>query len=153
MTGAYRGLMALAFAVGLAAVAFSGFGLYTVFTDDSSDGAERAVLGEYACADFEGDPEPAHAADYGIERTLLGASEIDAFEVTTTDSGFRANLTTKGRLLAASARRVDGTNVSVRRVGEDRLVLDHNRSGPFRLWIDSIGAESTITRTELDVCP
>jgi hypothetical protein len=153
VTSAYRGLMALAFVVGLGAVAFSGFGLYTVFTDDPSDAAENDVLGEYACAAFEGDPEPAHAADYEIERTLLGTSEIDAFNVTATGTVFRANLTTKGRLLAASARQADGTNVSVRRVSDDRLVIDHDHGGPFRLWIDSIGEESTITRTELDICP
>jgi hypothetical protein len=151
----YQVLLSLAFIVGFAAIAFSAFGLFTVLTGGTTSGPVDAdVLGEYTCDAFGGDPEPAHDPDYEVEQTLLGGTEIAEFNLTETEAGVRVAVTTEGRLLAGSARRPDGTNVTVRAVeGDNRLVVEHGDTTPFRLWVDSIGEESTITRTELDVCP
>jgi hypothetical protein len=32
-------------------------------------------------------------------------------------------------------------------------VIETNTSTPFRLWVDNIAEESTVTRTRLDICP
>jgi hypothetical protein len=151
----YRVLMALAVLAGAAAIGFSAFGLFTILTGGTTTGpVDTDVLGEFACEEFGGDPEPAHDPEYEVERTVLSGTEVTAFNLTRTDDGVRIELTTEGRLLDASARRPDGTNVSVRAVdGENRVVVEHDAGTPVRLWVDSIGEESTITRTRLDVCP
>jgi hypothetical protein len=153
--GTYRVLLALALLAGVAAIAFSAFGLVTILTGGTTSGpADTDVLGEFACEEFGGDPEPAHDPEYEVERTLLGGTEVSAFNLSRTGDGVRIELTTEGRLLDASARQPDGTNVSVRAVdGRNRVVVEHETGTPVRLWVDSIGEESTITRTRLDVCP
>lgn len=152
---AYQALLALAFLAGIVAIGFSAFGMYTILTGGTTSGpADADVLGAAACEEFDGDPDPAHDPDYEVERTLLGGSEIAAFEVVETGDGARIEVTTEGRLLAGSARRPDGTNVTVRAVeGENRLVAEPGPATAVRLWVDSIGEGSTITRTQLDVCP
>jgi len=151
---AYDALIALVFLFGLGAVIVSGVGLYTILTGGTVDEPQVDVLGAYACEEFEGDPEVGHEATYDIEREVLGGTEFASFDATETATGLRINATTEGRLLSASARRADGTNVSVQVVqDENRVLVDHEGSEPFRLWVDSIGAESTITRTRLAVCP
>ncbi|MEF8826230.1 MAG: hypothetical protein V5A34_02765 [Halapricum sp.] len=151
----YRALLGIALLAGVVAIGFSLFGVYTALTGGTTTDEGRAdVLGSLECAAFDGDPDLAHATDYAIERTLRGGSELKAFNATSTPEGLRIEATTEGRLLEASARRADGTNVTVRTFdGENRLVVEQEDGTPFRLWIDTIGDESTITRTRLDVCP
>lgn len=151
----YRALLGIALVAGVAAIGFSLFGVYTVFTGGTtSDPGDADVLGSLECEAFDGDPGVAHATDYEIERTLRGGSELKAFNATSSAEGLRIEVTTEGRLLEASARRPDGTNVTVRTFGEDsRLVVEQGGATAFRLWIDTIGEDSTITRTRLDICP
>ncbi|MEF8976784.1 MAG: hypothetical protein V5A21_11210 [Halapricum sp.] len=79
---------------------------------------------------------------------------MKAFNATSSAERFRIEVNTAGRLLEASARRPDGTNVTVRTVRDDnRLVVKLGGATAFRIWIDTIGEDSTITRTRLDICP
>ena len=152
---AYQALIGVAVVAGMAAIGLSAFGMYTILTGGTTSGpADTDVLGEAACEEFGGDPEPAHDPSYEIERTLLGGSELAEFEIVGTGDEARIAVTTEGRLLDGSARQPDGTNVTVRTVeDENRLLADHGNVTAVRLWIDSIGEESAITRTQLDICP
>lgn len=155
-TWGYRALVAGVAIVGVAAVLFSAVGLYVVFTGGTGTSPDVDVLGGYECetSPFEDDPEVPHNASYGIDRTLVSASVVESFNTTRVGDGVRVTLDVDGGVLAASAVRTDGTEVSVRQVdGEDRIVVESNDTDPFRLWIDSVDDETTVTRTRLDVCP
>jgi len=150
---AYKAFLIAVGVFGVMALAMGAVGLYTVAMGETGDSPDVDVLGPYACEEFDGDPAVGHDPDYEVERTLLGGTELATFDVNGTADGPRVNATTEGRLLAASARRPDGTNVSTRVVDdENRVVVEPEGTGPFRLWVDSIGDESTITRTRLDIC-
>jgi len=138
---------------GVAAVVLSSVGLYMIFFDSADEGPELVELGEYACEEFDGDPTVAHEPDYEIERTLRGTSLIDSINATDTGGGVRLEINVTGQILDASARRADGTNVTVVQPddGPD-IVIETDEAVPFRLWIDSVD-DATVTRTQLEVCP
>lgn len=149
----YRALFAVFSIFAISAVAMGGFGLYVVLTGGTTDGqAEVDVLGGFACEEFDGDLEIAHEPDYEVERTVLSGTEIESFEAEAVGDGYRFNVTVAGELLDASARRADGQELPVEQDGTG-LVIETNTSTPFRLWVDNIAEESTVTRTQLDICP
>ena len=158
MTGdgrAYRVLVAGVGLVGLVAVAFGIAGLYAVLTGGPADEPAGAdVLGDLSCESFDGDPDIAHEADYDVERTLVDGSELAAVEASTNGSTVRMEVTVEGELLNASARTADGRVLAVERLeDDDRVVIAAPDGEPFRLWVDSLAADATVTRTRLEVCP
>jgi len=152
---AYRAILAVVAAGALAAVAFGGYGLYTVLTGGTTDGSVAVdVLGEYDCGGFDGDPEVLHNSSYGVDRTLLSGSVIDSFEPSDTGDGLRLEFAVEGGVLGSSAARPDGTALPVSQPeGENRVLVDLPDRSPVRVWIDSVSEEATVTRTQLDVCP
>ena len=149
----YRGLLVIfgVFAVG--AVVMGSVGLYVVLTGGTTSGEpEVDVLGEFACEEFENDPVIAHSPAYEVERTVLSATEIESFEAEETASGYRYNVTATGELLETSARRANRTELPVEQNGS-RLVIETDGPTRFRLWVDTIAEESTVTRTRLEICP
>ncbi len=149
----YRALFAIFGVFAISAVAMGSFGLYVVLTGGTTDGqADVDVLGGFACEEFDGDLEIAHEPDYEVERTVLSGTEIESFEAEAVGEGYRFNLTVAGEFLDASARRADGETLPVEHDGTG-LVIETNTSTPFRLWIDNVAEEATVTRTRLDVCP
>lgn len=136
---------------GLIAVAFSSVGLYMVFAGSTDSGPEQVELGDFACEEFDGDPEIAHDADYQVSRTLRGTSQIDSINATDTGDGVRLAITVNGEFLNGSASRPDGTNVPVRTPADGPDLVVETTETPFRLWIDNID-DSTVTRTQLEVC-
>jgi hypothetical protein len=150
----YRALLAVfgLFAVG--AVIMGTVGLYTVLIGGTTDGdTESDLLGEFVCEEFEADPEIVYASDYDVERTELSGVEVESFEPDRTDGRYRFELAVAGRVLDASAARADGTPLPVDMRDSDRVVVEVDGTAPFRLWIDSVAEDSTVTRTRLDICP
>jgi len=148
----YRALLVIfgIFAVG--AVIMGSVGLYVVLTGGTTDGDMGVdALDEFACEEFDADLEMARDPRYDVERTLFDGREIDSFEGGSSGDGHPITITMEGELLNASARRGDGTALPVERDG-NRVVVETG-SAPFRLWIDTITEETTVTRTRLDVCP
>lgn len=136
---------------GLIAVAFSSVGLYMMFVGSADSGPEQVELGEFACEEFDGDPEIAHDADYRVTRTLRGTSQIDSINATDTGGGVRLAITVSGEFLNGSASSPGGTNVPVRTPSDGPDIVIETTETPFRLWIDNID-DSTVTRTQLDIC-
>jgi len=151
----YRALVGLMAAAALGAVIFGGYGLYTVLTGGTTDGTvDVNVVGEYDCEQFNGDPEVAHNTSYGVERTFLGGSVIDSFNQTRDGDSLRLTFVVDGGVVGTSARRADGTEIPVEnRQEESRVVVVLEDRSPFRLWIDSVSDEATVSRTQLDICP
>lgn len=150
----YRVFLAIIVVLGVGAAGAGSIGLYTVLTDSTSETASTETLGEFGCERFDGDPEVAHEASYGLDRTLSSDDEIKTFDTTHTETGIRIEITVAGGLLDASARTVDGSVVTVDSIdGEPRLVVEYDETTPFRLWVDSVSEDATVVRTRLDVCP
>jgi hypothetical protein len=153
--GAYRALAVFVALLGVAATVFGFGGLYVVLTGGTTDSApDTDVLGEYDCTTFDGDPEVEHDAAYEVERTLVGGSEVEAFDASSNETSLRIELAVAGEMLDASASRADGATVPVRRPDDgNRLVIAGVDPAPLRIWVDSLSNESAVTRTQLDVCP
>ena len=153
--GAYRALAVFVVLFAVAATVFGFGGLYVVLTGGTTDGVpETDVLGEYDCATFDGEPEVQHDAAYEVERTLVGGSEVEAFDASSNETTLRIELAVAGETLDASASRADGTAVTVRRPDNgSRLVIAGIDPAPLRIWVDSLSNESAVTRTQLDICP
>jgi len=150
---AYRGLLGFFALMALLATVFGGFGVYTILTGGTTDGqVESNKLGEFDCETFDGDPAVGHQADYGTDRTVLGDSRLESFNTTDTGDGYRINITVEGAVLGVSASQADGTPVSVAR-DDNRISIEREDATPFRLWIDSVDDEATVTRSQLDICP
>jgi hypothetical protein len=147
---AYRGIIVIAVGFGVIAVAVGTIGLYTVLTGGTNGDGGADVLGEFECAEFDGDPEVGHEASYAIDSTIRSGQAIESFNASANESGVVVELRVVGELLNASARTADGTPVSVEQKNSTVRVT---RSGtaPFRLWVDSL-SQSTV-RTVLDICP
>lgn len=137
--------------IGLMAVVVSSAGLYVIFTGGVDSGPERVELGEFACEEFDGDPEVAHAAGYETERTVRGTSQIDSLNATDTGSGVRLEINVTGEFLGGSASLTDGTNLTVETPADGPDIVIETAETPFRLWFDNID-DSTVTRTQLEVC-
>lgn len=154
-TVAYRALALIVVVVGVGATLFGAAGLYVVLTGGTADGTPDVdVLGEYDCATFDGDPEVNHNPDYEIERTLVGGSEVESFNISSNGTSFRIELVVLGELLNASASRADGTTVPVQQTSDgNQLVITGTDFAPLRLWVDSVSEDATVTRTQLDICP
>jgi hypothetical protein len=151
----YKALIGLMAAVALLATTFGFGGLFVVLTGGTMDGDPGVdILGGYDCETFDGDPEVAHEAGYEIEVTLVDGTEVGSFNGTAVDGGTRVTIEMEGELLNASARGPDGTDIPLRQDQDrDRVVIERVGPEPFRLWIDSVSADATVTRTKLDVCP
>lgn len=151
----YRMAIGFMAVMAVGAVAFGAFGLYTIVTGGTTDGTpEIDVLGEYACEEFDGDPEVRHNSSYGIEQTLVSGSAIETVNATTAGDGLRMEIRVDGGIVGASASRADGSAVSVQEdESGERLVVESSNTEPFRLWIDSVSREGTVVRTQLDICP
>ena len=151
----YRVLVAGVGLLGLVAVALGAAGLFAVLTGGPADEpAGEDVLGDLACESFDGDPAVAHEADYDVERTLVDGSELVAAESSMNGSTVRVAVLVEGELLNASARTEDSRTLAVERFeDDDRAVIAAPEGDPFRLWVDSLADDATVTRTRLEVCP
>ena len=140
---------------GITAVIVSSVGVYTVLTGETAEGPpEIEELGAFDCEEFDGDPAVPHGDRHGVDRTLLGGSALVAVNETTTDAGFRIVFVVDEQLLEASASRTDGSTVPVKRVDEEnRVIVEDTDTDPFRLWIDTVDDDATVSRTQLDICP
>lgn len=145
----FLGFLAL---VGLGALAFGAFGLYMVLSGGTDGGQAASIPDGFECDTFHGDPDVGHEAAYGITRnTTLGA--VVSINGSTTAEGFELTIEMADpSILNASGRQADGTPVPVEIRENNRIVVAHNETNPFRLWIDT-AEEGTITRSQLDICP
>jgi len=150
----YRGIFAVVAVGSLAAVVVGVGGLYTVLTGGTDTGDDSSLLGEFQCEEFDGDPEMPHESEIGEPLTVRGDSQLDSFNTTAVDGGVAIEIDTTGPLINASARRSDGTVLTVDRFpDENRLVVTAPDGHPFRLFVDSLNDEGTAVRTALDICP
>lgn len=149
---AYRTVVFTVVAIGGAAFIAGGAGTFLALTGGIDGGEEFDVLGEYECEEFDGDPQVVHNADYEIERQVLSPSEVSDFDGTSTDNGVNVSLETEGVLLAASANEPDGEPITVD-TDDDHVFIERNTTQPFRLWVDSVAEDGTVTRMQLDICP
>jgi len=145
---AYRAFLIGVGVVGLAAAVAGGAGVYTVLTGGTVDDQPTDEFGGFLCESFDGDPAVAHEPAYGVDRTLVSPDEITGIEATTDPAGVAFDVS--GGVLDASARAPDGAEIAVE-TGETRVVV--RAETPFRVWIDSVTEDATVTRTRLDVCP
>lgn len=151
---AYRAVMIGIAAIGIVAVVAGLAGTFVALTGGFDGGEESDVLGEYGCEAFDGDPGVVHESDYEIERQVLSPSEVSQFEGTLIDEGVNITLETGGVLLAASANEPDGQPIDVGVDRDaDRVLLERDTTEPFRLWVDSVAEDGTVTRMQLDICP
>jgi hypothetical protein len=149
---AYRGVMITVIGLGCLAV-FAGFaGTFIALTGGLDGGEEYDALGAFACESFEGDPEVVPETEYAIEREVLTPTEVATFNGTVDGETMRVTLETTGPLLAATANQPDGRVIPVQ-TEEDTLTVAQNSTEPFRLWVDAVGEEGTVTRMRLDICP
>jgi|GEM_PF-1630542 len=148
---AYRAVMIAVVAFGLLAVV-AGVGGTILVLMGGSDGVESDILGEYECDEFDADPGVVHDADYEIEREVLGPSELRAFNATRTDAGVVLSFETEGVLLDASANAPDGQPLAVD-TNDTHATIERDTTEPFRIWIDSVAEDGTVTRMQLDICP
>ena len=151
---AYRAVMIGVAGIGIVAIAAGLAGTFVALTGGFDGGEEFDVLGEYECDTFDADPGVVHESDYEIQRQVLDPSEVSEFDGSTTDEGLSLTLETNGVLLAASANEPDGRpiDVGVDR-DDDRVLLERETTEPFRLWVDSVAEDGTVTRMQLDICP
>lgn len=151
----YKALLGLMAAVALLATIFGFGGLFVVLTGGTADGDPGVdVLGEYDCETFDADPAVGHEAGYEIEVTLVDGTEIGSFNGTATGDTARIEIEMEGELLNASARGPGGTRAPLRQDFEDdRVVVERAGAEPFRIWVDSVSTDATVTRTKLDICP
>lgn len=148
----YRAVVFGVVAIGGIAVVAGVAGLFVVLTGGFDGGEEFDVLGEYECEEFEADPEVVHDAEYETEREILSPSEVSEFDATLTDDGVTVTLVPDGVLLAASATGLDGEAIDVT-TDDDRVFLERETTSPFRLWVDLVAEDGTVTRMQLDICP
>lgn len=149
---AYRAVMLAIVAVGAVAVVAGIAGTFFALTGSLDGGEEYDILGEYECEEFDGDPQVVHETDYEIERQVLNPSEVSDFHTSATGEGVNITLETKGVLLDASANEPDGQLIPVD-TADDAVVVQRNTTQPFRLWVDSVAEDGTVTRMQLDICP
>ncbi|MFC7058081.1 hypothetical protein [Halovenus salina] len=74
------------------------------------------------------------------------------FNGSVTGTRVAISLNVTGALLDASGNQPDGTPIPAETTG-DRVVVERNTSEPFRLWVDSVNDDGTVTRMQLDICP
>lgn len=148
---AYRVVMLSVFALGGIAVVVGIAGTFIVLTG-GPDSEEFDVLGEFECNSFDADPQVVHDTNYAVERDVLNPTEVASFNGSVTDSRVELSLNTTGALLEASGNQPDGTPILVETVNNSVLV-ERNTTAPFRLWVDSVNEDGTVTRMQLDICP
>jgi hypothetical protein len=149
---AYRAVVLAVFGLGSLAVVGGLAGTYVALTGGLGGGEEFDVLGAYECETFEGDPAVVPETEYAIEREVLTPTEVATFNGTVDGETVRVTLETTGPLLAATANQPDGRVIPVQ-TEEDTLTVARNSTEPFRLWVDAVGEEGTVTRMRLDICP
>lgn len=151
----YRIFVGTLMLFGLVAIIASAVGVHTVLTGGTAEGPpEVEELGAFGCEEFDADPPVPHGDSHGAERTLLSGSVLVAVNGTTTDEGFRIVFVVDEQLLETSASRADGSTVPVERIDEEnRVIVEGTDTTPFRLWIDTVDDDATVSRTQLDICP
>lgn len=149
---AYRAVILAVALMGGVAVVFGLAGAFAAFTGGLDGDEEFDVLGEFECESFDGDPEVVHDADYAVERQVLTPTEVASFDGTVSGESVEVSLETEGPLLGASANEVDGRPIDVQ-TSDDTVVVERNTTEPFRLWVDSVDEDGTVTRMQLDICP
>jgi len=151
-TVAYRAVVVAIFLLGGLAVVGGFAGTYVALTGGLDSGEEFDVLGAFECETFESDPQVVHETEYAIEREVLSPTEVATFNGSVDGERVTITLETTGPLLAASGNQPDGRPIPVE-IDGDTLVVERNSTAPFRLWVDSVGEEGTVTRMQLDICP
>lgn len=150
---AYRGVFVVVGILGIGAVLLSSYGLYVALTAGPSSGGDGSLLGEYRCAEFDGDPAMPHESSLESPRTVVGDAHLKRFNATATADGVDIEIVADGPLINASASGTDGTRVPVERFPErNRVEVRDHDGAPFRLFLESVSGD-TLVRTELDICP
>jgi len=148
---AYRVVMVSILLLGGIAVVVGLVGTFVALT--GGPGGEAVdVLGEFECDSFEGDPQVVHDTDYAVKREVLNPTEVATFNGSVTGTRVEISLNVTGALLEASGNQPDGTPIPVETTG-DRVIVERNTTAPFRLWVDSVNDDGTVTRMQLDICP
>lgn len=149
---AYRVVLLAVVLLGSMAVLVGVGGTFLVLTGGTGDEQTADVLGEFACDSFEADPQVVHKTDYEVETRVLSPAQVTQFNATADGQRVRLSVTTEGPLLAASANTQQGRPITVE-TRDDEASFVRNSTEPFRLWVDSVSAEGTVTRMQLDICP
>lgn len=151
---AYRAVMIGVLLLGILAVAVGVGGALVALTGGTDTEERTDVLGEFACEEFDGDPERPSESQYDVERTLLSPTEIEAFEGAVSGGRLTAELEVAGGLLGASGLTADGDSVTVDvDSDENRVTVESDDAVPVRLWVDSVTEDGTVTRSQVDICP
>lgn len=156
---AFRAVLAVFALLGLAAVVVGFGGLGVVFTGGTDSGDTSAAVPALAaenlsCDSLAGEPEIGH------EGTVAGNDQTGALldSVSRVPGSSDLLLAMTGNVVAASARRADGTSMTVV-VEEDAVVVENGTAGGgYRLWIDSVDStgaiqSASVIRSRLDICP
>lgn len=148
----YQGLAVFIAIAGIAAVAFSAVGLYTVLTGGPAEPTETTATSDIECETFDGDPAMPHEDGYGVDRTVFSGVVFDSADATV-EEGFRLQLAVDERVLEASASTPDGRELAAETHDDDRsIVVEGEEVTPFRLWVDTVDEDARITRTQVDIC-
>lgn len=152
---AYSAVMITVVVVGGLAVVVGAAGVFISLTGGLDGGEEFEVLGAYECEEpLANDPQVVHETEYAIERQVLSPSEVETFNGSVEDGTVEITVETAGPLLAASATEPDGRPIDIETVQQqDSITVERATTAPFRLWIDAVGEEGTVTRMQLDICP
>lgn len=149
---AYRAVMLSIILLGGIAFVVGVAGTFVVLTGGTDQDQTAAVLGEYACETFEEDPQVVHKTDYEIERRVLSPTLVSAFNTTEGTQAVNLSVKTEGPLLAASANTPAGRPITIE-TRKDRAYINRTSTAPFRLFIDTVSEDGTVTRMQLDICP
>lgn len=150
-TVAYRVMMVSTLLLGGIAVVVGIAGTFVALTGGPGGEAVDA-LGGFECESFAADPQVVHDTDYAVEREVLNPTEVATFNGSVTGTRVGISLNVTGALLDASGNQPDGTPIPVETTG-DRVIVERNTTAPFRLWVDSVNDDGTVTRMQLDICP
>jgi len=138
-------------AVGAVALAVGLGGTFVALTG-GGDGPSPAGLDGFVCESFDGDPDVTRQSTYTVERQVVSPAEVSSFDGTVRKANVSIVLETAGPLLEAWATAPTGRPIGVETRG-DQVRIDRTTTAPFRLWVDSVSEDGTVTRMQLDLCP
>lgn len=148
---AYGAILVGTAVFGAIAVVVGVGGTFVVLTGGSGGPSTNSLDG-FVCESVDGDPQVVHETDYEVEQRIFNPGEVATFNGTVRGEQVRVSLNTSGPLLAASATELSGRPVDIDVTG-DRIRVNRSTTAPFRLWVDSVSEDGSVTRMRLDICP